>query len=127
MTAYILSGSTHDFHFHDLRQHLPRVAPCLYRFDDAEAKFGLANDHTLTTTDKAPVTKMMMYVDIDDHEPNKGARVNFDPSWPMKVANSVKYGKKLFFLQKNKRVDDSEPGAPRKAYLNLTLEPFFKG
>ena len=36
---------------------------------------------------------MIMYADIDESEPKSGIRVNYDPSWAMTLASSVKYRK----------------------------------
>ena len=61
-----------------------------WSYTDDEGKFDLVNGHTSAATDKVPVKKMVMRVDIDEREPDKG---RFDQSWVMKVAKSVRYGK----------------------------------
>ena len=68
MTDYILHGNIQDLCFHELRQHLPCFALFLYRFDDDEEKFDQPSGKALITADKVPVKKMIMYVNVDQHE-----------------------------------------------------------
>ena len=106
MTANVLSGDIHGFRFHELRQHLPRVALFLDRFDDGdeddEESFDTANDHTLTTTANVQVSKMIAHVDIYEHISNKGMKVFFDPGMAVKVASVVKHDKDVSEHQNGK-------------------------